>query len=225
MVINGENLDLIVHATFTGTNEKVNPTSITASSATINVPVTAETGEMTVHMANGESVAFPAITVDKPSCAYIPNLPGFFTAGMITEVDIVNGNLLSSISLAGNPVQYINNTSTGKLTLNIPSGMDGIFPLTITSTNGSITYDVKVLPREITIWEGPIYITWGDGGRVVVMASEFEGLTAGTKMRFYFDQVENVWAQAQISNGSWGGLVFSEIGSNTLVPTDIFGWE
>ena len=102
---------------------------------------------------------------------------------------------------------------------------DGIFPLTLTSSNGSITYDVKVLPREITIWEGPIYITWGDGGRVVVMASEFEGLTAGTKMRFYFDQVENVWAQAQINNGSWGGLVFSEIGSNTLVPTDIFGWE
>ena len=44
-------------------------------------------------------------------------------------------------------------------------------------------------------------------------------------MRFYFDQIAETWAQAQINDGSWGGLVFEEVGSNTLVPTDVYGWS
>lgn len=44
-------------------------------------------------------------------------------------------------------------------------------------------------------------------------------------MRFYFDQINEVWAQAQINDGSWSALTFEEIGSNTLIPTDVYGWE
>ena len=86
----------------------------------------------------------------------------------------------------------------------------------------SIKYQI---PLEKTVWTGPVTITWSAGGRVVIPASTFNGVKAGAKMRFYFDQIDQVWAQAQINNGSWSGLVFDEIGSNTLIPTDVYGWE
>lgn len=85
----------------------------------------------------------------------------------------------------------------------------------------SITYKVAL---ETTVWTGPVTLTWGDGGRVVVPASTFSNVRAGAKMRFYFDQIDQQWAQAQINDGTWGQLVFTEIGSATLVPTDVYGW-
>ena len=78
---------------------------------------------------------------------------------------------------------------------------------------------------EATVWTGPVTITWSEGGRVVIPASTFSSARAGAKMRFYFDQIDQVWAQAQINDGSFSGLIFEEIGSNTLVPTDVYGWE
>lgn len=86
----------------------------------------------------------------------------------------------------------------------------------------SITYQVSL---ETTVWSGPVEITWIEGGRVVISASTFSSVRAGAIMRFYFDQIDETWAQAQINDGSWGGLVFDEVGSNTLVPTDVYGWE
>ena len=78
---------------------------------------------------------------------------------------------------------------------------------------------------EATVWNGPVTITWSEGGRVAIPASAFSSVKAGAKMRFYFNQIDQVWAQAQINDGSFSGLIFDEIGSNTLVPTDVYGWE
>ncbi len=86
----------------------------------------------------------------------------------------------------------------------------------------SITYKVAL---ETTVWSGPISLTWSDGGRVIVPATAFSSIKKGATMRFYFDQIDQAWAQAQINDGSFGGLVFDEIGSNTLIPTDVYGWE
>lgn len=87
----------------------------------------------------------------------------------------------------------------------------------------SIKYEIAL---ETTVWQGPLTITWGDGGRVVVPGAAFNGVKAGAKLRFYFSQITDVWAQAQINDGAWGGLAFDEIGSNTLIPTndEWFGW-
>ncbi len=81
------------------------------------------------------------------------------------------------------------------------------------------------IPQETAVWSGNLTITWGVGGRVIIPASAFEGRAAGSQINFYFDQIDATWGQAQINYADWTGLTFEEIGSNTLVPTDIFGWE
>ena len=48
----------------------------------------------------------------------------------------------------------------------------------------------------ITGWEGNTTITWGDGGRVYVPAAKFDGVKAGAKIRFYYTQKDQTWAQA-----------------------------
>lgn len=84
---------------------------------------------------------------------------------------------------------------------------------------------VTVLPTETTIWEGNIKLSWSVGGRVCLPASAFEKLSAGSLIHFYYDQIDQTWAQAQINNGAWAGIEFPEIGGATLIPTDIYGWE
>ena len=86
----------------------------------------------------------------------------------------------------------------------------------------SVWYEISL---ETTIWSGPIEISWGNGGRVMLPASSFNGAKAGAKLRFYYDQKQDVWAQAQMNYGDWSALVFPEIGKQEMVPTDIYGWE
>ena len=76
-----------------------------------------------------------------------------------------------------------------------------------------------------TIWEGPLEITWSDGGRVALPMAAFEVAKAGQKLRLFYSQKDQVWAQAQINDGNWSTLDLSADGlANPLVPTDVYGW-
>ena len=82
-------------------------------------------------------------------------------------------------------------------------------------------------PSEKTVWEGETDITWNVGGRVIIPASAFEGVKAGSIMTLYYTQKDQVWGQAQINNGAWVKIPFTEGEiqlSAELVPTDIYGW-
>lgn len=80
------------------------------------------------------------------------------------------------------------------------------------------------LVTDVTVWAGPLNISWGDGGRVLVPAASFAKVTAGTVMKVYFDQKDQTWAQAQFNYGDWSGIAFS-LFDTTMVPTDIYGWS
>lgn len=54
--------------------------------------------------------------------------------------------------------------------LNVPAELNGTYSLKLISSNGEIAYDVLVVANEETVWAGPLDISWGDGGRVLVPA-------------------------------------------------------
>lgn len=76
------------------------------------------------------------------------------------------------------------------------------------------------------IWTGPVDITWNDGGRVALPTAAFQVAKAGQKLRLFYTQKDQVWAQAQINDGSWATIAASLLGlaENPLVPTNIYGW-
>ena len=223
LTVKGVNMDVVSAVVFSG-NVEVTVSDATATAISLTVPTTAETGALLLKMANGESVEAPSLTIEKPVCAYLPALPDKLVRGRIMELEIVNADKLTNVLLNEASVQYINDAAKGVLMLNVPAELDGTYSLKLISSNGEIAYDVLVVANEETVWAGPLDISWGDGGRVLVPAVSFAKVTAGTVMKVYFDQKDQTWAQAQFNYGDWSGIAFS-LFDTTMVPTDIYGWS
>ena len=223
LTVKGVNMDVVSAVVFSG-NVEVTLSDATATAISLTVPTTAETGALLLKMANGESVEAPSLTIEKPVCAYLPALPDKLVRGRIVELEIVNADKLTNVLLNEAAVQYINDAAKGVLMLNVPAELDGTYSLKLISSNGEIAYDVLVVANEETVWAGPLDISWGDGGRVLVPAVSFAKVTAGTVMKVYFDQKDQTWAQAQFNYGDWSGIAFS-LFDTTMVPTDIYGWS
>ena len=223
VVLQGKNLDLVESVTFGG-NKTVTPSVIAANELTVFVPVDAESGTLSLTMKNGETVVAPHLDITKPIFCYIPLLPDGsqeILAGSILTIEVKNEDKLSSVKVNGNSVQYIlQGTSLNVL---IPSNASGNTALTLVSSNGEVTYNIKITAAGITeteVFTGPITITWNEGGRAMVPASHFTDLKAGAIMKLYFTQNNN-WGQLQINNGKWGGINFSELGNNNYLTTDV----
>lgn len=223
LTVKGINMDVVSAVVFSG-NVEVTVSDATATAISLTVPTTAETGALLLKMANGESVEAPSLTIEKPVCAYLPALPDKLVRGRIVELEIVNADKLTNVLLNEAAVQYINDAAKGVLMLNVPAELNGTYSLKLISSNGEIAYDVLVVANEETVWAGPLDISWGDGGRVLVPAVSFAKVTAGTVMKVYFDQKDQTWAQAQFNYGDWSGIAFS-LFDTTMVPTDIYGWS
>lgn len=223
LTVKGINMDVVSAVVFSG-NVEVTVSDATATAISLTVPTTAETGALLLKMANGESVEAPSLTIEKPVCAYLPALPDKLVRGRIVELEIVNADKLTNVLLNEASVQYINDAAKGVLMLNVPAELDGTYSLKLISSNGEIAYDVLVVANEETVWAGPLDISWGDGGRVLVPAVSFAKVTAGTVMKVYFDQKDQTWAQAHFNYGDWSGIAFS-LFDTTMVPTDIYGWS
>ncbi len=224
LTVKGTNMDVVSAVVFTGDVE-VAVSDATATDFTLTVPTTAETGALTLKMANGESVEAPSLTIEKPVCAYLPAVPDKLVRGRIAELEIANADKLTNVLLNEAAIQYIVDTAKGVLMLNVPAELDGTYSLKLVSSNGEIAYDILVVANEETIWEGPLAITWSDGGRVLVPAAAFANVTAGTVMKVYYDQVNEVWGQAQFNYGDFTTIDFSPVFNGVLVPTDIHGWS
>ena len=223
LTVKGVNMDVVSAVVFSG-NVEVTVSDATATAISLTVPTTAETGALLLKMANGEFVEAPSLTIEKPVCAYLPALPDKLVRGRIVELEIVNADKLTNVLLNEASVQYINDAAKGVLMLNVPAELNGTYSLKLISSNGEIAYDVLVVAKEETVWAGPLDISWGDGGRVLVPAVSFAKVTAGTVMKVYFDQKDQTWAQAQFNYGDWSGIAFS-LFDTTMVPTDIYGWS
>lgn len=223
LTVKGVNMDVVSAVVFSG-NVEVTVSDATATAISLTVPTTAETGALLLKMANGEFVEAPSLTIEKPVCAYLPALPDKLVRGRIVELEIVNADKLTNVLLNEASVQYINDAAKGVLMLNVPAELNGTYSLKLISSNGEIAYDVLVVANEETVWAGPLDISWGDGGRVLVPAVSFAKVTAGTVMKVYFDQKDQTRAQAQFNYGDWSGIAFS-LFDTTMVPTDIYGWS
>lgn len=223
LTVKGVNMDVVSAVVFSG-NVEVTVSDATATAISLTVPTTAETGALLLKMANGEFVEAPSLTIEKPVCAYLPALPDKLVRGRIVELEIVNADKLTNVLLNEASVQYINDAAKGVLMLNVPAELNGTYSLKLISSNGEIAYDVLVVANEETVWAGPLDISWGDGGRVLVPAVSFAKVTAGTVMKVYFDQKDQTWAQAQFNYGDWSGIAFS-LFDTTMVTTDIYGWS
>ena len=223
LTVTGKNLDVVARVDFIGGVSAV-PESATSGELTVIVPTTAETGALTFVMANGESVEGPSLEMSFPSCAWLTAVPEKFVKGQIYTLAISNADRLTEVMLNGAKAQYICNASAGELTIQIPSGLEGIYELKLISDNGEIAYDIRIVPAETIAYEGPTMLTWGDDGRFGIDMSFFKEAKPGDKLKLYFTQNDN-WGQVQFNNGAWGNgsMNFPEIGGAYLNTDNVGG--
>ncbi|WP_139215931.1 hypothetical protein [Parapedobacter composti] len=220
LTITGQHLDVLHALTFSG-NVTVEVSANSASSLNVMVPTTAESGPLTATMKNGEQVAFPSLTVDKPLVAYIPVMPTDEIAnGKLWIVTIANQDKLTGVQINGQSVQYV--VDGDQLYIGIPSSVKGSSVLRLLSSNGDISYTIDIKDSgivETVIWdEGPLDVTWGDGGRVLIPIDMFNNVRAGTFLKFYFEQ-KDAWGQAQINHGNWGQIAFPELDNQGTITS------
>ena len=213
VIIKGKNLDLVAKIVFTGGGEvevkSGAPTELTVAMPTMNV----ETGILTLHMANGETVEIPKLTINAPEFWYIPVLPGEGTelkGGEVFDIQVENGDKLTGVQVNGQNVQYIVSANS-KLYINIPQAASKATKVTLISSNGTIDYSIDFIPateienivmdemRDLGSWAGE------DAGGAFRLYKEDlvkAGFAVGAKLRFNVNAY--AYTQIQISNANWG---------------------
>jgi hypothetical protein len=227
VVIQGKNLDLVATVKYTGgASVDVKPTSsteLTVAMPTSNV----ESGVLTLVMGNGESVETGVLTVALPEFCYITELPGEdveLKGGTVVSLNVENSDKLTDVQVKGQSVQYIINGNT--LYFEIPASATSKTPLTLVSSNGSISYNLNFIPAsevELVIFNTLTDLGTWDEPRVYIDASVFsEDLPDNAKLVVYFAQKED-WGQVQFNDGKWAPVEFAEIGGAYLTTDNAGG--
>lgn len=215
--VTGKNLQHVVSITFGG-NVSVDVTTPSATEFSVSVPATLSAGSNSVSLtlSNGEIVEVEPIELTAPECAYATELPGEDTeinAGETFSVTLANAEKLTGVQVNGNNVQYILNGS--RLIIQVPenAGMNSTF--TLVSSNGSITYNISVIPathvenvifnevRDLGSWAGE-----GDGGAFRLYKESFAGVPAGAKLVFHI--APYAYTQIQVNDANWGQMAILE---------------
>lgn len=227
ITIQGTDLDLITGVTL---GDKDETFTCADGVITVTTQATSVSGQLVLSLANGETLnPTEAITVSYDSYIIITDMPEAEHIGAIVTFKGSNFMMIENIYIGDAKVTSYVSRTDNEISFIMPYNPIGTYSIYFDLLNGEReTYPTQIeVLLELDIidaWEGNMDITWSEGERVVIPASKFEGVKAGAKIRFYFTQKDGVWAQAQINDGSWGGIIFPEIGQNTLVPTDVYGW-
>lgn len=95
-----------------------------------------------------------------------------------------------------------------------------------------ITYTKEVFiegdaggPVTLVGWEGKQQISWGDdAGKIPVPYEIFVDLPVGATLTFEYDQIDGVWGNMQINDGTWKAINFEELGGKgELQPSELYG--
>ena len=223
ITVTGTDLDLISAATLGGKDVEF-AVNVKGTDLVITTVNTSVSGRIVLTQENGEKIEpSEEIKLSYDSFIIVNEMPSQAHIGELVTLKGENFLMIENIYIGDAKVTSYGTRTDNEISFIMPYNKIGTYPMVFNLLNGDsetcpTQIEVLLEINYITAWEGSLPITWGDGGRVIVPASKFEGVTAGTKMRFHYIFDDDVWCQAQINYGDWKELVFSEIGSNTLVP-------
>ena len=245
LTITGTDLDLVKSVTFDKSTAELEEDAVSADGTTLSVkvPMDAAAGKPKLNLANGTSEEAPELGIDEAKFCYATKLPGDedeVKAGNSMTITVANGDKLTTVKINSTECQWIlTGDDKNQVIIGIPEDAKAKSVLTLISSNGQISYDIKIIPATSVnkvVWTGLVQLSWNDGGRVIIPASAFESAPAGTVMTFAYSQVNEQWDQAQFNYGDWSGINFTEgteeyseenphaMFNQTFVPTNYYGW-
>lgn len=208
ITILGENLDLVSAVIFTGGGEG-EIISQSPEQLVVSVPASAQSGSVTLKMANGEQISGLNLTINQP-CHIVSSLEEDFEAGKEMIVEVANGELLTEVKING--VTVTQHTLEGnQLKIQVPETAGANSILELVSSDVSAKYTVSFakviwtgehpLPVKPDGWNGNEDLGWG--------RYDWSSVQPGTIITVYYtlDMEETDW---QIKLGgcaiSWDSL-------------------
>ncbi len=228
--VKGEDLDLVTGVKLGG---KEAVFSIVDGVLEVVTDATSVSGKIEVSLVNGVKVeSADEVKINYHSLVVVKEMPVAEHIGATVTLKGVNFMLVENIFVGEAKVsQYVKRTDE-EVSFIMPWNKIGSYNIYFHLLNGDV--EMLATPIEVLLeikttvaWEGSCQIDWGNN-KIYVPSKYFEGVTAGTKMRLYYTQVDQQWDQAQINYGDWSGINFTDaaglVFNGSLVPTDHHGW-
>ncbi len=223
VTLNGTGLQFVESATLGGKSVEIKANE-DGTQLVITTANTSVSGKIVLTLYNGETIEpEEEITLSYDALIIVNEMPASEHIGGMVTLKGENFMLIENIYIGEAKVTGYSSRSDNEISFVMPYNKIGVYPVYFDLLNGDRetcpqSIDVLLELKYITAWEGSLPITWGDGGRVIVPASKFDGIKAGTKMRLYYTYDDDTWCQAQMNYGNWSPLIFPEIGSEQLAP-------
>lgn len=238
LTILGTDLDLVKTVQFGDGSDEVAVSGTEEKIDIAAVPMNAKSGKPVLKLENGVTIEGTELKINEALFCYITEMPVFDEentpkAGSTLVVPVANGDKLTGVQINGTDCQYIL-TTDGQLIVGIPEDASASSELTLVSSNGSVSYDIAVIPAtEVTktLWSGLINLGWSEPNAIYLTAEAFEEVPVGARMTLSYTLNPAQWAQIWFEAGDDVHLVFTDTTDDalafdrSLVPTNVYGWD
>ena len=230
ITLQGTNLDLVKKVQFGEGSDIIEvKASEDGTSISLTVPMNAKTGKPTLTLANGTTVECPELNIEEAVFCYITELPDFSEkektpeAGGTFTVPVKNGDKLESVLVNGKNVNFVYAEKPSSLTIGIPADASAKSVLKLVSSNGSVEYDIAVIPQGTvtrTLWIGSIDLAnWTGNTQGTLPVDALDNLPAGANVELKIqytataDQIQlkgntGDWTAVDLDNGEYKEHVY-----------------
>lgn len=230
ITLQGTNLDLVKKVQFGEGSDIIEvKASEDGTSISLTVPMNAKTGKPTLTLANGTTVECPELNIEEAVFCYITELPDFSEkektpeAGGTFTVPVKNGDKLESVLVNGKNVNFVYAEKPSSLTIGIPTDASAKSVLKLVSSNGSVEYDIAVIPQGTvtrTLWIGSIDLAnWTGNTQGTLPVDALDNLPAGANVELKIqytataDQIQlkgntGDWTAVDLDNGEYKEHVY-----------------
>lgn len=230
ITLQGTNLDLVKKVQFGEGSDIIEvKASEDGTSISLTVPMNAKTGKPTLTLANGTTVECPELNIEEAVFCYITELPDFSEkektpeAGGTFTVPVKNGDKLESVLVNGKNVNFVYAEKPSSLTIGIPADASAKSVLKLVSSNGSVEYNIAVIPQGTvtrTLWIGSIDLAnWTVSTQGTLAVDALDNLPAGANVELKIqytataDQIQlkgntGDWTAVDLDNGEYKEHVY-----------------
>ena len=167
LVIKGVNMDMVVSMVFPGTEEAVDPASVSATEVKVNVPAKAWSGDLTLNLKSGATVTLPVVIAHPENITFAPSpVPG----GAELTIKGKNLDLIATVVFEGGATVEAKNATATELKIKVP----------FTAATGKVNF---VLLSGETVEAGDLTVDLPTIAYVTEWPSEDEEVKAGNIMK------------------------------------------
>ena len=143
----------------------------------------------------------------------------WLTIGKTKSIDFENVTSVSKLFIG--TVEATNvSFDNGKVTFDVPSMPEGVYPVTLVTGDGqrfgcgnvTVSLDDYVDPgiKETTIWEGDVDINWGDYN-VFLSADDLANVPVGATVRLVYEIIDAEYHALRVTNQDWSQDIVPQI--------------